>query len=55
MADKVVTQLMSSKVDEELESFFDLFGKELHKGIDRIEEKPFFMCATGWILRHVAK
>jgi hypothetical protein len=42
LADKVVTQLMSSKVDEELESFFDLVGKELYKWIDPIEEKHFF-------------
>jgi hypothetical protein len=42
LAEKVVTQLLSSKVDEELKSFFDLVGKELYKGIDPIEEKTFF-------------
>jgi hypothetical protein len=55
LADKVVTQLMSSKVDEELESFFNLVGKELYKVIDPIEEIPFYTCVTGWRLWHVAK
>jgi hypothetical protein len=32
LAGHVVMQSMSSKVDEELESFFNLVGKELYRG-----------------------
>jgi hypothetical protein len=42
LADLVVTQLMSSKVDEELESFFGLVGEQLYKGVDPDDDGPTF-------------
>jgi hypothetical protein len=38
----VVTRLMSSKVDEELESFFGLVGEVLYKGTDPDHDGPTF-------------
>jgi hypothetical protein len=42
LADLVVTRLMSSKVDEELEAFFGLVGQVLYKGIDPDNDAPTF-------------
>jgi hypothetical protein len=42
LADLVVTRLMSSKVDEELESFFGLVGEVLYKGTDPDHDGPTF-------------
>jgi hypothetical protein len=42
LADLVVTRLMSSKVDEELELFFGLVGEVLYKGTDPDQDAPTF-------------
>jgi hypothetical protein len=42
LADLVVTRLMSSKVDEELESFFGLVGEVLYKDTDPDHDGPTF-------------
>jgi hypothetical protein len=46
LADLVVAQLMSSKVNEELESFFGLVGEVLYKGIDPDHDVPDVMACS---------